>query len=101
MKADEVPQDDEDLFEGKFTLLQYALDDKGGYTQVGSKGWEARKCSSKTGLGRNKFKNRGCQAKSVEGRSKSSSLLYGKKYDGHWDFGRRNEQMAMAGQASF
>ena len=40
MKADEVPQDDEDLFEGKFTLLQYALDDKGGYTQVGSKGWE-------------------------------------------------------------
>lgn len=40
MKKDEVPQDDENLFEGKFKVVKYAVDDDGNYGTVGSVGWE-------------------------------------------------------------
>ena len=40
MKKNEVPQDDENLLEGKFGKVNYALDDQGNYIQVTSKGWE-------------------------------------------------------------
>lgn len=40
MKKDEVPQDDENLFEGKFKVVKYAVDDDGKYGTVGSSGWE-------------------------------------------------------------
>ena len=40
MKKNDVPQDDENLLEGKFGKVNYALDDQGNYIQVTSKGWE-------------------------------------------------------------
>jgi len=40
MKKNEVPQDDENLFEGKFKVVKYAIDDDGNYGTVGSLGWE-------------------------------------------------------------
>ena len=40
MKKNEVPQDDENLFEGKFKVVKYAIDDDGNYGTVGSSGWE-------------------------------------------------------------
>ena len=40
MKKDNVPQDDDNLFEGKFKVVKYALDDDGNYGTVGSVGWE-------------------------------------------------------------
>ncbi len=40
MKKKDVPQDDENLFEGKFKVVKYAVDDKGNYGTVGSVGWE-------------------------------------------------------------
>jgi hypothetical protein len=40
MKKKDVPQDDENLFEGKFKVVKYALDGDGNYGTVGSTGWE-------------------------------------------------------------
>jgi hypothetical protein len=40
MKKNEVPQDDENLFEGKFKVVKYAVDEDGTYGTVGSSGWE-------------------------------------------------------------
>ena len=40
MKKKDVPQDDENLFEGKFKVVKYAVDDDGNYGTVGSAGWE-------------------------------------------------------------
>lgn len=40
MKKEEVPQDDENLFEGKFKVVKYAVDENGNYGTVGSVGWE-------------------------------------------------------------
>ncbi|MFC2175881.1 hypothetical protein ACFLR1_02770 [Bacteroidota bacterium] len=40
MKKKDVPQDDENLFEGKFKVVKYALDEDGNYGTVGSSGWE-------------------------------------------------------------
>jgi hypothetical protein len=40
MKKKDVPQDDENLFEGKFKVVKYALDDEDNYETVGSSGWE-------------------------------------------------------------
>ncbi len=40
MKKKDVPQDDENLFEGKFKVVKYALDEEGNYGTVGSVGWE-------------------------------------------------------------
>lgn len=40
MKKKDVPQDDENLFEGKFKVVKYAVDDDGNYGTVGSVGWE-------------------------------------------------------------
>lgn len=39
MKANEVPQDDANIFEGKTKDIQYALDENGNYTVVKSLGW--------------------------------------------------------------
>jgi hypothetical protein len=40
MKKKDVPQDDENLFEGQFKVVKYAVDDDGNYGTVGSTGWE-------------------------------------------------------------
>jgi len=40
MEKDEVPQDQENLNEGKLAKLYYATDDKGHYVKVNSIGWE-------------------------------------------------------------
>lgn len=40
MKKKEVPQDDANLFEGKFKVVKYAVDEEGNYGTVGSVGWE-------------------------------------------------------------
>ena len=39
MKVNEVPQDNENLLEGKTRDLQYAVDENGHYTTVKSVGW--------------------------------------------------------------
>lgn len=39
MEKDNVPQDDENVFEGHFKVV-YALDKDGNYTRVPTKGWE-------------------------------------------------------------
>jgi hypothetical protein len=39
MKTDEVPQDRAFFMEGRMSDLYYAVDDKGHYTKVQSKGW--------------------------------------------------------------
>ena len=40
MKKKDVPQDDENLFEGKLKVVKYAVDEDGNYGTVGSSGWE-------------------------------------------------------------
>lgn len=40
MDKDKVPQDDDNLLEGKFTVVKYALDKNGKYVKVPSVGWE-------------------------------------------------------------
>jgi len=40
MQQDQVPQDQENLNEGKVAKLYYATDDKGHYVKVNSIGWE-------------------------------------------------------------
>ena len=40
MEKDKVPQDDENLLEGKFTVVKYAVDKNGKYVKVPSVGWE-------------------------------------------------------------
>jgi hypothetical protein len=40
MKQDQVPQDKENLNEGKLAKLYYATDDAGHYVKVNSIGWE-------------------------------------------------------------
>lgn len=40
MEKDHVPQDKENLNEGKLAKLYYATDDKGHYVKVNSIGWE-------------------------------------------------------------
>jgi hypothetical protein len=40
MKKNEVPQDGDNMHEGKFRQLMYATDDKGAYVPVSSSGWE-------------------------------------------------------------
>lgn len=39
MKKDQVPQDDENIYEGTFKVV-YAVDKDGNYQKVSSKGWE-------------------------------------------------------------
>ena len=41
MKKDNVPQDDNQTYQGYGTKVIYAVDDSGGYTTVKSSGWEA------------------------------------------------------------
>ncbi len=41
MKKEEVPQDDENMLQGKFKKLMYATDGTEHYTEIGSVGWEA------------------------------------------------------------
>ena len=40
MKQEQVPQDEENLNEGKLAKLYYATDEKGHYVKVNSIGWE-------------------------------------------------------------
>lgn len=42
MKAKEVPQDDENILEGKFKDPIYTLDEEGNYTTSYSVGWEVK-----------------------------------------------------------
>jgi hypothetical protein len=41
MRKEEVPQDDENMLQGKFKKLMYATDGSEHYTEIGSVGWEA------------------------------------------------------------
>jgi hypothetical protein len=41
MRKEEVPQDDENMLQGKFKKLMYATDGSDRYTEIGSVGWEA------------------------------------------------------------
>lgn len=47
MKEDEVPQDDENLLEGRTRELQYAVDNEGNYKAVKSVGWEPKNSALK------------------------------------------------------
>jgi len=40
MRKEEVPQDDENMLQGKFKKLMYATDASEHYTEIGSVGWE-------------------------------------------------------------
>jgi hypothetical protein len=40
MKKEEVPQDSDNLHEGTFKQIMYAVDNSGNYVQVQSAGWE-------------------------------------------------------------
>ncbi|RFS24649.1 hypothetical protein DVR12_05450 [Chitinophaga silvatica] len=40
MKQDEVPQDGDNLHQGTFKQIMYAVDNTGNYVQVPSSGWE-------------------------------------------------------------
>jgi hypothetical protein len=42
MKLEQVPQDDENLMEGRSREVCYAVDEKGNYVQVLSSGWEPK-----------------------------------------------------------
>jgi len=42
MKVEEVPQDKGFLIEGKISDLNYAVDDKGKYTSLQSRGWQPK-----------------------------------------------------------
>lgn len=42
MKREQVPQDDENLLEGRTREVCYAVDEKGNYVQVLSSGWEPK-----------------------------------------------------------
>ncbi len=42
MKREQVPQDDENLMEGRTREVCYAVDEKGDYIQVLSSGWEPK-----------------------------------------------------------
>mgnify|MGYP001225727616 CR=1 FL=1 len=42
MKREQVPQDDENLLEGRTREVCYAVDEKGDYVQVLSSGWEPK-----------------------------------------------------------
>ena len=42
MKKQEVPQDDANMLEGKFTEPCYAVDEDGKYVKVGSVGWDPK-----------------------------------------------------------
>ena len=47
MKKDQVPQDDENLMEGRTREVCYAVDEKGHYVQVLSPGWEPKNAALK------------------------------------------------------
>lgn len=40
MEEDKVPQDDDNVLEGKLKVLKYATDKNGNYTKVKTVGWE-------------------------------------------------------------
>ncbi len=40
MEKDKVPQDDDNVLEGKLKVVKYAIDDDGSYTKVQTVGWE-------------------------------------------------------------
>jgi hypothetical protein len=42
MKKNEVPRDNENLFEGKFEEIQYAVDEDGKYVLAKSSGWNPK-----------------------------------------------------------
>lgn len=42
MKREQVPQDDDNLMEGRTREVCYAVDEKGNYVQVLSSGWEPK-----------------------------------------------------------
>ena len=51
MKAKEVPQDDENLLEGKFKDPIYTLDENGNYTTSYSVGWDVKNTVLKNAWG--------------------------------------------------
>jgi len=47
MKKEDVPQDDENLLEGKIRLLEYAVDEQGKYVTSPSAGWAPKNTALK------------------------------------------------------
>ena len=47
MKKEEVPQDDDNILEGKTKLIEYAVDEEGNYVKIPSVGWEPKNIALK------------------------------------------------------
>lgn len=74
MRKDQVPQDDENLLEGKFKKLMYATDGTEHYTEIGSSGWEAENVVLKQAWEEINDRTESARRKVLSG--KASSLYY-------------------------
>ena len=79
MKQDQVPQDEENLNEGKLEKLYYATDENGHYVKVNSKGWEPETVAMKQAWEEVNEEVEDARRKVVEG--KASPILYYQKKD--------------------
>ena len=73
MRKEEVPQDDENMLQGKFKKLMYATDGS-KYTEIGSVGWEAENVVNQQAWEEINEKVEGARAKVLAG--EASILLY-------------------------
>lgn len=78
MKQDEVPQDKENLNEGKLAKLYYATDDKGHYVKVNSVGWEPETVAMQQAWDEVNQEVEDARTKVIEGKA-SPILFYLKK----------------------
>jgi len=74
MKAKEVPQDDENLLEGKFKDPIYTLDENGNYTTSYSVGWDVKNAVLKNAWGVINEKMEQARQDVING--KASPILY-------------------------
>jgi len=74
MKAKEVPQDDENVLEGKFKDPIYTLDENGNYTTSYSVGWDVKNAVLKNAWGVINEKVEKARQKVING--EASPILY-------------------------
>ncbi len=74
MKAKEVPQDDENILEGKFKDPIYTLDENGNYTTSYSVGWDVKNAVLKNAWGVINEKVEKARQKVING--EASPILY-------------------------
>jgi hypothetical protein len=79
MKQDQVPQDEENLNEGKLAKLYYATDESGHYVKVNSVGWEPETVAMKQAWDEVNQEVEDARRKVIEG--KASPILYYQKKD--------------------